>query len=170
MNGKHLPLLALLFVSVLPATAQSTSIVGTWALATADKLLPNGTRDADFGPNPHGLVIFTADGHYAVEIFTADRVTPDMSVHFGGYTVDPQKHTITFLIDRASHSEWNDTTAVRSYELNGNELSWKVAARPDGSIPITVLRRLSAGDQSEAACSTTVEERSKEGSTRAPDL
>jgi hypothetical protein len=65
-----------------------------------------------------------------------------MSVHFGRYTVDPSKHTIAFIIDRASFSDWDDTTQVRNYELKGDELSWKVAARPDGSIPITVLRRI----------------------------
>jgi hypothetical protein len=31
-----------------------------------------------------------------------------------------------------------------AYELKGDILSWKVPARPDGSIPVTVLRRISA--------------------------
>jgi hypothetical protein len=143
MKYRYLLLLTILFVATLSATAQSPSIVGTWALTAADKLLPNGSRVADFGPNPHGLVIFTADGHYTVEIFTADRANPDMSVHFGRYTVDHAKHAITFIIDRASFHDWDDTKQVRTYELKGNELSWRVAARPDGSIPITVLRRIS---------------------------
>jgi hypothetical protein len=67
-----------------------------------------------------------------------------MSVHFGQYTVDADKQTISFIIDRASFPNWDDTTQVRSYELKGDELSWKVPARPDGSIPITVLRRIAA--------------------------
>jgi polyisoprenoid-binding protein YceI len=124
------------------ANALAGSIVGTWALTAADKLLPNGTRTSDSGDHPHGLAIFTAEGHYTVEIFTADGTNSDMSVHFGRYTVDPSRHTISFSIDRASFSDWNDTTQVRSYELKGDELSWKVPARPDGSIPITVLRRI----------------------------
>jgi len=122
------------------ANALAGSIVGTWALTAADKLLPNGTRTSDFGDHPHGLAIFTADGHYTVEIFTADGTNSDMSVHFRRYTVDPSRHTISFSTDRASFSDWNGTTQVRSYELKGDELSWKVPARPDGSIPITVLR------------------------------
>jgi hypothetical protein len=36
---------------------------------------------------------------------------------------------------------------VRPYEIRGDELSWKVAPRPDGSIPITILRRVSAKEQ-----------------------
>jgi hypothetical protein len=36
----------------------------------------------------------------------------------------------------------DDTTAVRQYELKGDELSWRVAPRQDGSIPLTTLRRV----------------------------
>jgi Lipocalin-like domain len=153
-------LLVVLLSSALPAQVQTPSIVGTWALTGADKILPDGTRVPDFGATPRGLVIFTADGHYAVEIYRADRLkfssgdklngtaeeykeaSLGMSVHFGRYTVDPAKGTISFHIDRASFPNWDDTIQVRTYELAGDELTWKVPARPDGSIPITVLRRI----------------------------
>jgi hypothetical protein len=68
MKLKSLFLIALVIAGTLTAAAQSPSIVGTWALAAADKLLPDGTRSHDYGDNPHGLVIFTADGHYSVQI------------------------------------------------------------------------------------------------------
>jgi hypothetical protein len=142
------------------APAQAPSIVGTWVLTAADKLLPDGTRVSDYGANPHGLVIFTADGHYSVQIYRADRLkfssgdklkgTPEeykdaslgMSDHFGRYTLDPVKGAISFQIDRASFPNWDGVTQVRVYELKGDELSWKVPPRPDGSIPMTVLRRV----------------------------
>jgi hypothetical protein len=160
MMIKYLSLFAAPLVSFMLASAQTPSIVGTWVLTGADKLLPDGSRVSDFGDNPHGLIIFTADGHYSVQIYRADRVkfssgdklkgTPEeykdasfgMSVHFGRYTVDPAKRTISFHIDRASFPNWDDTTQVRTYELKGDELSWKVPARPDGSVPITVMRRV----------------------------
>ena len=156
---KRLSLIAALLTGCLIATAQTPSIVGTWVLAGADKLLPNGTRVPDYGPNPHGLVVFTADGYYSVQIYRAEQVkfssgdklkgTPEeyrnaslsSSVHFGRYTVDAAKGTITFHVDRSSFPNWDDSVQVRSYEIKGDELSWKVAPRPDGSIPITVLRR-----------------------------
>jgi hypothetical protein len=152
------PLATLLLLPVA-VMAQTSPIAGTWVLTAADKLLPDGTRSEDYGHNPHGLVIFTADGYYSVQIYRAERVkfssgdklkgTPEeykdaslsSSVHFGRYSVDPVKHTITFQVDRASFPNWDDVTQVRTYELKGHELSWKVAARPDGSIPITILRR-----------------------------
>jgi hypothetical protein len=153
-------ILALLVAPFLSAAAQSESIIGTWILAAADKQLPDGTRVADYGPNPHGIVIFTADGHYSVQIYRDERLkfasgdklngTPEeykaaslgMSVHFGRYSVDPAKRTISFHIERSSVPNADGTTQIRPYELKGDILSWKVPARKDGSIPITVLRRV----------------------------
>jgi hypothetical protein len=152
-------ILALLVAPFLSAAAQSDSIVGTWILVAADKQLPDGTRVADYGPNPHGIVIFTADGHYSVQIYRDERLkfasgdklngTPEeykaaslgMSVHFGRYSVDPAKGTIAFHIERSSVPNADGTTQIRPYELKDYTLSWKVPARKDGSIPITVLRR-----------------------------
>jgi hypothetical protein len=159
MKNRYFSLLALFCMATLAATAQSSSIVGTWVLTGAYKILPDGTRASDYGDNPHGLVIFTSDGHYSVQIYRAERrkfssgdklkgtaeeykeASLSTSVHFGTYSLDPAKHTITFHIDRSSFPNQDDTTQVRPYEMSGNELSWKVAPRPDGSIPITVLRR-----------------------------
>jgi len=152
--------LALLAAAPLAAIAHTPSIVGTWILAGAEKLLPNGTLvAADYGPNPHGLVIFTADGYYSVQIYRAERLkfasgdklkgTPEeyrdallsTSVHFGRYSLNAANHTITFRIDRSSFPNQDDTVQVRPYEMKGGELSWKVSPRPDGSVPITILRR-----------------------------
>jgi len=161
---KHLPLLAVALIVSLTASAQNTKqtpdIVGTWVVAAVDKLLPDGTRVPDYGSNPHGLAIFTADGYYSLQIYRAERLkfasgekftgTPEeykdaslsMSTGFGRYSFDPVKGTLTFHIDRSSVPNLDDTTQVRVYELKGDEISWKVTARKDGSIPITVLRRV----------------------------
>jgi Lipocalin-like domain len=56
------------------AMAENASIVGIWTLAAADKILPDGSRVPDYGPNPHGLVIFTANGYYSVQIYRAERL------------------------------------------------------------------------------------------------
>lgn len=161
---KNLALLAVVLLSSLAVYAQTPDVVGTWVLMRAEKLLPDGTRVSDYGENPHGLVVFTADGYYSVQIYRADRLkfssadklkgtaeeykdaSLSTSVHFGRYSIDPAKHTITFHIDRSSFPNQDDTTQVRPYEMKGNELSWKVAPRPDGSVPITILRRVSGGE------------------------
>lgn len=156
---KKLLLLATFIATALPALTQSPSLVGTWVLAGADKILPNGKQVADYGADPHGIAVFTSDGRYAIEIFRSDRKkfasndrsagTPDeykeavlsTSTHFGHYTVDAQKGTITFKVDRASFPNWDETTRVSTYKLTGDTLTWHTPPRPDGSTPVTILKR-----------------------------
>jgi hypothetical protein len=45
-------------------------------------------------------------------------------------------------VDRSTYPNNDDTTVVRDYELKGDIVSWRVTPRPDGSIPITVMRRI----------------------------
>jgi hypothetical protein len=152
-----LPLYLVMFA--LPGLAQSGSLAGTWLLTAADVIKTDGMRTQDYGPNPHGLLILTADGRYMVEIYRVARArfasndkfhgSPDeykdvslgMSCHFGTYAVDAAKSTITFKIDSASFSNWDGSTQVRNFSLNGDELTWRVPARPDGSIPVSTFRR-----------------------------
>jgi Lipocalin-like domain len=159
MHLKAALVVASLLTGSVSATAQTQSLAGTWILAGADKRLPDGTVVADYGPNPHGQVILTSDGYFSVQIYRAERKkfasgdkskgTPEeyrdatlgMSDSFGRYSVDPVNHTITFHVDRGSYPNNDDTSPVRPYELKGDVLSWTVAARPDGSVPITTLRR-----------------------------
>jgi len=158
------PLLAVIFAitSVHAQAPAANPFVGTWKLIAADKLLPDGTRVADYGTEPHGIAIFTADGNFMVEVFRDvrmkftgnDRAKATFDEYreaqlsgsclFGTYRVDPASGKVTMKIDRSTFPNNDDTTQVRAYELKGDTLSWKVPARPDGSIPITVLRRMSA--------------------------
>jgi hypothetical protein len=102
-------LVALAFAT-LPAFSQS-KLVGSWHLTAADKILPDGKEVADFGTDPRGIAIFTADGHYVIEIFRSEHLkfasgdrtkgTPEeykdavlsASCHFGTYTVDEAEIT-----------------------------------------------------------------------------
>src|ERR1700756_5291647 len=163
MTARILSLIATVTLAVSSMHAQvgtTNPFVGSWKLIAADKLLPDGTRVADYGSQPHGMAIFTADGHFVVEVFRDVRVkfagndrakgTPEeykdaslsASCSFGTYSVDPASSKVTMKIDRSTFPNYDDTTQVRAYELQGDILSWKVPARPDGSIPITVLRRI----------------------------
>jgi len=94
-----------------------------------------------------------------VEIFRSDRTkfasgdrasgTPEeykdaimsTSAHFGRYVVDADKGTIRFSVDRASFPNWDDTTRNATFTLEGDTLSWRTSPRPDGSIPVTILKR-----------------------------
>jgi hypothetical protein len=148
-------------ISSMPAQAPAANpFAGTWKLIAADKILPDGSRVLDYGTQPRGLAIFTGDGHFTVEVFrdvrlkfaSNDRAKGTLeeykdaslsaSCSFGTYSVDAVSSKVTMKIDRSSFPNYDDTTQVRAYELKGDTLSWKVPARPDGSIPVTVLRRI----------------------------
>ncbi len=72
MFARVLSLIATVIFAISSGYAQTpaaNSFVGTWKLIAADKLLPDGARAADYGTQPHGLAIFTADGHFMVQVF-----------------------------------------------------------------------------------------------------
>jgi len=139
--------------------AQSNPLVGSWRLTHADKILPGGKRVTDYGDSPHGIAIFTTDGHYTIEIFRGDRQkfqsgdkfkgTPEeykdavlsTSCHFGTYSIDKANGKIIFKTERSSYPNWDDTKREVTFQLKDDELSWQQLPRPDGSIPVSVFRR-----------------------------
>jgi hypothetical protein len=142
------------------AFTQGPQLVGTWKLVAADVVRPDGSTAADYGPSPRGLAVFTADGQYVVQIYRAERTrfatndrsrgTPEeykdaalsISTHFGRYTVDQAKGTITFAITSASFPNVDGTTQVRPFTLEGDSLAWRVPPRPDGSVPVSRFVRV----------------------------
>ena len=163
MTARILSLIATVALAVSSIHAQvgtTNPFVGSWKLIAADKLLPDGTRVPDYGAEPHGMVIFTADGHFMIDVFRDVRskfVSKDRekgtfeeykeaqlssSCAFGTYSVDTAAGKFTIHIDRSTYPNNDGTTQVRDYELKGDTLSWRVIPRPDGSIPITVVRRI----------------------------
>src|SRR3712207_933556 len=91
------------------AAAQSTKsakddIVGAWTFVAVDGMRPDGTKSPAFGPKPHGLAIFTADGLYSAQVYNPDRprlrnrlegsaeenkaLVHGSNPHFGRYTIN----------------------------------------------------------------------------------
>jgi hypothetical protein len=135
-------------------------LVGTWTLQAADVVHPDGRREPDYGSAPRGLFIVDAQGHYSLQIFRSDRprfasgdrakgtskeysaAVQGTSTHFGTVSVDSAAHVLTFQIEAASFPNQDGTTQKRTYELRDDVLSYKVAPRPNGDVPISVWRRL----------------------------
>jgi hypothetical protein len=153
-------LAALAFAPHDPAQAADSPLTGTWTLVQADVLYPDGTRAHDYGEAPKGVFIIDAQGRYSLQIFDSSRPkyasadkkkgTPEeykanaigISTHFGRIDVDGMAHVMTLHVDGASFPNQEGSTQKRFYELNGDELSYRVEPRKDGSIPISVWRRL----------------------------
>jgi hypothetical protein len=157
---------ALLSLPLLgPAMAAETRVAptleGTWTLAYADVLHADGKRDHDYGDTPKGLLQIDRTGHYSLLIFNSARPkfaagdknqgTADefraaslgTSSHFGMVSVDAVAHTLTLHIDGATYPNWEGTSQVRKYELDGDLLTYKVPPRANGDVPITGWKRLS---------------------------
>jgi Lipocalin-like domain len=125
-------LVALAVSSIHPQLGTTNPFIGSWKLIAADKLLPDGTRVADYGAQPHGMAIFTADGHMMIEVFRNVRIkfagndrakgtfeeykdaSLSSSCSFGTYSVDPATGKVTMKIDRSTFPNYDDTTQVRA--------------------------------------------------------
>jgi hypothetical protein len=139
MNQWHVVGISALAVglAMLPgnANAQQKSIkdqlVGTWTLLIVDNIKEDGTHVPVYGPNPDGILIFTADGRYSLQIFrhgrpafasqdrlkgTADEnkaVVQGMISHIGTYAVDEAGKAFTFRIQASSFPNWDGTVQKR---------------------------------------------------------
>lgn len=153
--------LALVVGALLGGFARAeTSLAGTWSLVAADDLHPDGRRTPGYGDGPEGRLIIDAAGRYSLQIFKRERarfVSGDKrkgspaeyesavlgsSTHFGTVRVDDAARILTFRIDRASYPNWEGTEQKRRFELIGDELSYQVPSAPDGTVPISVWRRV----------------------------
>ena len=47
--------------------------MGSWSLLIDDAVKPDGTHAPNFGPNPIGIAMFGADGHFSVAITRSGR-------------------------------------------------------------------------------------------------
>lgn len=140
--------------------ALPSGLIGTWALVAADVQHPDGSIGHDYGAAPRGSMMVDAAGRYTLMIYKSERPrfasgdratgTPQeyrdtslgISVHYGMLSADVKARTLTFAIEQASFANWNGTSQVRHYQLQGGELRYTVAARPNGDIPISIWRKV----------------------------
>jgi hypothetical protein len=138
----------------------ASPLAGTWTLAAADVVHPDGSRGPDFGAKPLGLLVIDRQGHYSLQIYKSERTlfasgdkakgteteykaaVMDTSAHFGTVRVDSANNTLIFHLEGASYPNWQGQDQSRRYELKGDMLSYRVAPRPNGDVAISVWRRI----------------------------
>lgn len=125
-------------------------LIGTWTLVSVDNIYPDSSRVHPYGDNPQGMLIFDADGNYAIQILKAirpkiisgdkNKCTPEENAmmvqgsnsHFGKYIVDEINKIIAFNITHASFPNWEGTVQKRSYIYTGNEIKYVVTHTTQG--------------------------------------
>jgi hypothetical protein len=160
LSGVMLAMLAGLATRDLPGPAHDFPLHGTWTLVAADKILPGGTRARDYGAQPKGRLVVDTRGRYSLQIFKSERLrfvidskadgsvdefksaVMGSSTHYGTVTIDDKAGQLVFSIEGASFPNWEGTVQRRRYTLEGGQLSYQVPPRADGSIPVSVWRRL----------------------------
>jgi Lipocalin-like domain len=110
-------------------------LVGTWSFVIAEITAADGNKTLPFGDKPKGMIIFTADGHFAQVHVAGDlpRIPSNNRlagtdadnkaiVHgslalFGSYTVDEDKKTLTFNIEGSTFPNLQGVKQTRTIDL-----------------------------------------------------
>ena len=142
-------------VSVHMAMAQ-TKLTGVWSLVAVENINPDGSKVLPYGEQPCGMLVFEPNGDYAIQILKAvrpkvaandkNKATPAENAalvqgnnsHFGTYTVDEGKHTITFKVAHAFYPNWEGAAQQRSYTLHNDTLRYVVTQTTNGG-PATAV-------------------------------
>jgi len=131
-----------------------------WCRQHSTGLIRDKDRGHDYGDRPKGLLIIDRQGHYSLQIYdslrphyaSGDRArgTPTeyqtnalgISTHFGTVQVDAAAGVLILNVESASFPNQDGQQQKRLYKLDGDELSYRVQARPNGDVPVSVWRRL----------------------------
>jgi hypothetical protein len=148
--------------SSVPSYAQSAKdVVGTWDYVSAETVAPDGKRSPTFGPKPKGILIFEANGRYALIVTRSDQPkfasnnrlqgTPEENKaivqgsisHFGTYAVNEAEKSITFHVQTSTFPNWDGVDQKRPFTVSGDELKYTVpVASGGGGSAEVVLKRL----------------------------
>ncbi len=131
--------------------------VGTWSLVAVENINPDSSKTLPYGISPQGLLVFEPNGDYAIQILKAvrpkvvandkNKATPEENAtlvqgnnsHFGKYSVDENKYTITFKVEHAFYPNWEGTVQERTYTLESNVLRYVVTHTTNGGAITAVV-------------------------------
>jgi hypothetical protein len=120
-----------------PTTAQ---LVGTWKLVSIEDTSQDGTAhpSTQFGPHPHGFLMYEPDGHMCATIVNGDRPTwkdpakatdaekiayyDTLIAYCGTYKLDSATSTVTHYPEIAWEPAYVGSTQPRPFRLEGNKL------------------------------------------------
>ena len=137
--------------------SQKQQLIGVWSFVSSTNPAPGG--GPIWGTNPKGMLIFTDNGHFAVQIMRGDRAPfasnnrmtgtaeeykaaiQGILTYFGTYTVDDAAKTFTYHMEMSSYPNWNGHDQTRSFDVNGDELKYRNPAPSSGGGPAELAWR-----------------------------
>lgn len=147
-------------LAAVPSTADSSPLVGSWALVAAYEVKPDGIRVYPYGDHPAGLLMVDGAGRYSLQIFHPDRpkfasgdkwrgsaeesraAVECASTHFGCCEIDVAQRVVVFRIERALFPNLEGASQRRSCRLTAVEFSYQQSPSANGNVPVTVWRRI----------------------------
>ena len=130
---------ALLAQSAAPAPT-AAQLVGTWKLVSIEDTMKDGTvhPSKQFGPHPHGFLMYEADGHMCATIVNGDRPAwkdpkqatdaekvayfDTLIAYCGTFKLDSAASTVTHYPEVAWTPAYVGSTQPRPFKLEGNRL------------------------------------------------
>ena len=128
--------------------SQNNQLIGTWQLTLVDNVLPDGARVHLYGPDPQGVLVFDAGGHYSLQIMSADRpkfaandkgkgtaeeyraAVQGSNCHFGRYAVNEHDKTVTFYVEHATFTNWEGKPQILPFQIDESKNIKFILAHP----------------------------------------
>jgi hypothetical protein len=148
-------------VAIVPAKLAKEQIVGAWALDSVISETDQGTLGEPFGPSPKGMIIFSADGYFALfqstgsipKIAENDRakatpreaqsIVASSIAYYGTYSVDAVLKSIVVNLDASTFANVADIPDQKRFitTLTATELKFDNPRTPNGTTLRTSWKR-----------------------------
>ena len=140
-------------------TSPAEQLVGTWSLISHEASRPDGNKVFPYGPNPKGVAIFDAGGHFIISVMRSGRAKyakelPSLGsveenkataagtmTYFGTYSISETSRTISIHIAASSFPNWNETDQTRDFTLKEDQLTLVARALPTGGSAEVIWKR-----------------------------
>jgi Lipocalin-like domain len=150
-------------LAILPSSAPAQQkslkeqLVGTWLLVSAETTNADGSKLMPFGPNPKGILVMDANGHYVSlnvasglpKVASNNRMTETADENkaiaqgslasYGTYTVNEAEKMVTLHLDGSTFPNWAGTEQKRPIKsVSGDDLVY-INPAPTTGAGATVL-------------------------------
>lgn len=130
------------------ALDEGVGLIGSWELVSFSVRTEDGRVSHPLGEDAEGRLICTPDGRTTVAIWRTDRAPFAASdqqrgtaeeytaavqsyiQYLGTFTVDPAAGTVSVQVDQSVYPNWNGTTQLRYYQLEGNNDRLRISSVP----------------------------------------